>query len=417
MARRVVVTGMGLVSPVGTGVSTAWKHLLDGRCGVVSLDKSYSDLKIPCLVGARVTDFDVDAWIPKSHQSMMSPFIQFALAAAKQALDHAGWRPCTDDEKARSGVAVGAGFGSLQDLHQAGEILYRGGGYRKLSPKMMPRILVNLAAGQISIAHDLRGPNHCVSTACATGAHSIGDAYRFIKFGDADVMVAGGTEAAIEPISVALFSRLRALATNFNDRPAEASRPFDRDRNGFVIGEGAGMLVLESLDHAMARNAEPLAEVVGYGLAGDAYHATAPAEDARGVLQVMRTALRSAELSPSSVDYVNAHATSTPLGDRLENKALVELFGQNKNFAVSSNKGAIGHMLGASGAAEAVFTIMSIVDQVVPPTLNLHHMDSDEFSLNYVPLQPQQRRVETALCNSFGFGGTNACLVFRRFSK
>eukprot|EP00808_Paulinella_micropora_P008314 g60432.t1 len=416
MTRRVVVTGLGVVCPLGTGVRTAWRHLLDGRCGVGKLGSPYSELKLPCLVAARVPDFAVDDWVPKHSQSMTPPFIQYALAAAKQALDQAGWQPRTEQERERTGVAVGAGFGSLDDLHQAGQTLHHAGGYRKLSPKVIPRMLVNLAAGQISIAHGLCGPNHCVSTACATGAHSIGDAYRFVKYNDADVMVAGATEAAIDPISVALFARLRALATKFNEDPHEASRPFDKDRDGFVMGEGAGMLVLEELEHARSRGAQPLAEVVGYALGGDAHHATAPAEDASGAVRVMRTALASAQLPPSAVQYVNAHATSTPLGDRVENKALTEIFGQNKNFAVSSNKGAIGHMLGAAGAAEAVFTVMSILDQVAPPTLNLRQTDpSEEFTLNYVPLQPQERRITTAMSNSFGFGGTNACLVFKEF--
>lgn len=351
----------------------------------------------------------------------MAGFAQYAMAAAEEALDDAGWRPTSKSDLQATGVYIGSGIGSLDDAYDTA-IAFRDGGYRKVSPLFVPRLLINLAGGHISMRHGFMGPNHAATTACTTGVHAIGDAARLIAFDDADVMVAGGSESCIHPLAIAGFARARSLATLFNDRPQEASRPFDKDREGFVIGEGAGVVVLEELEHAKARGARIYAEIKGYGLSSDAYHMTAPREDGEGPLLAMRRALKHAQLPPSAIDYINAHATSTPLGDAAENRAIKQLMlgadgvDSASKVNVSSTKGAIGHLLGAAGAVEAIFTIMAIHENVVPPTLNLDNPGNpaEEFDCNYVPKKAQARRVDVALSNSYGFGGTNASLCVAR---
>ncbi|KAJ2525589.1 Mitochondrial beta-keto-acyl synthase, partial [Coemansia sp. RSA 1935] len=368
--------------------------------GIVPRTGTYSD-----------GQFDAQEWLAPGDTSRMAPFTQFATCAAQQALDDAEWTKVSDAQRERTGVCFGTGIGSLGDIEASHEQL-RTGGARKVSPMFVPRILCNMAAGNISIRHGFCGPNHAVSTACTTGAHAIGDAMRFIQFGDADVMVAGAAEAPLLPLALAGFSKIKALALGFNDRPHAASRPFDRARAGFVIGEGAAALVLEELEHARSRGARIYAEICGYGLSGDAHHITAPPQDGAGAQRAMRRALQTASLRAADIDYVNAHATSTPLGDAIENRAIKAVFGSAaSNLAVSSTKSATGHLLGAAGAIEAVFSVLAVAHDIAPPTLNLDNVDADAgFDLNYVPHTPQERPVRAAMTNSFGFGGTNASL-------
>ncbi|KAJ2141506.1 Mitochondrial beta-keto-acyl synthase [Coemansia sp. RSA 678] len=426
--RRVVVTGLGMVSPVGVGVKHAWNNILAGRSGIQSLVAAMPDAGFdaqPSQVAGIVPrtgtysdgQFDAQEWLAPGDTSRMAPFTQFATCAAQQALDDAEWTSVSDAQRERTGVCFGTGIGSLGDIETSHEQL-RTGGARKVSPMFVPRILCNMAAGNISIRHGFCGPNHAVSTACTTGAHAIGDAMRFIQFGDADVMVAGAAEAPLLPLALAGFSKIKALALGFNDRPHAASRPFDRARAGFVIGEGAAALVLEELEHARSRGARIYAEICGYGLSGDAHHITAPPQDGAGAQRAMRRALQTASLRAADIDYVNAHATSTPLGDAIENRAIKAVFGSDaSNLAVSSTKSATGHLLGAAGAIEAVFSVLAVAHDVVPPTLNLDDVDADAgFDLNYVPHTPQERPVRAAMTNSFGFGGTNASLVFAKLS-
>ncbi|KAJ2134962.1 Mitochondrial beta-keto-acyl synthase, partial [Coemansia sp. RSA 637] len=374
--------------------------------GIVPRTGTYSD-----------GQFDAQEWLAPGDTSRMAPFTQFATCAAQQALDDAEWTKVSDAQRERTGVCFGTGIGSLGDIEASHEQL-RTGGARKVSPMFVPRILCNMAAGNISIRHGFCGPNHAVSTACTTGAHAIGDAMRFIQFGDADVMVAGAAEAPLLPLALAGFSKIKALALGFNDRPHAASRPFDRARAGFVIGEGAAALVLEELEHARSRGARIYAEICGYGLSGDAHHITAPPQDGAGAQRAMRRALQTASLRAADIDYVNAHATSTPLGDAIENRAIKAVFGSAaSNLAVSSTKSATGHLLGAAGAIEAVFSVLAVAHDIAPPTLNLDNVDADAgFDLNYVPHTPQERPVRAAMTNSFGFGGTNASLVFAKLS-
>ncbi|KAG1459528.1 hypothetical protein G6F56_006144 [Rhizopus delemar] len=418
--KRVVVTGLGLVTPLGVGVKTAWKNLLEGQCGIVTLNEGFE--KLPVRIAAKVPQgpleqgqFTSSDWLDRGDDRIMAKFTQYAIAAARQALEDADWKPSDTFEKERTGVCIGSGMGSLEDIIDTSNA-YKTGGFKKVSPLFVPRILVNMAAGHLTMKYGFQGPNHAVSTACTTGAHAIGDAMRFIQYGDADVMVAGGTEASVHPLAVAGFARAKSLAANFEERPTEASRPFDKDRCGFVMGEGAGVVVLEEYEHAKKRGATIYAELKGYGLSGDAHHMTTPPPNGEGAVRSMQRALHAAQLTAADVDYVNAHATSTPVGDVAENRAIKSVFkGYWDQISVSSTKGATGHLLGAAGSVEAIFTIMSLRDNLIPPTLNLHSTsDSEEFNLNYVPLVTQEKEIRAAITNSFGFGGTNATLCFAK---
>lgn len=416
-ARRVVVTGLGLVTPLGVGAPTTWLQLTAGKVGTAALtDPRFSQM--PCRVAAAVPrgkeegQLDLSKHFSPSDLRTMTPAIAYALVAAQEAIENAGWKPECPTEQERTGVAVGMGMVDLDDVLTTGQALQQK--YSKVSPYFVPRILTNMAAGQISMKYSFQGPNHSVSTACATGAHAIGDAFRFIKHGSADVMVCGGTEASITPLGIAGFCRLRALATNFNDDPERASRPFDAKREGFVMGEGAGILVLEELEHALKRNANIYGEILGYGLSGDAYHYTAPREDGKGATRAMKMAIEEAQVSIEDVRYINAHATSTPLGDAIEVTAIKSLFEEHaENLHISSTKGAMGHLLGAAGAVEAILTILACHAGYIPPTANLED-PSPGLDLDFVPLESKawlqmaDRRI--ALTNSFGFGGTNATL-------
>jgi 3-oxoacyl-[acyl-carrier-protein] synthase II len=418
--RRVVVTGLGMVTPLACGVEPTWKRLIEGESGARRIENfDVSDLacKIACQVprgDGNDGTFNADQWMDPKEQRKVDPFIVYAVAAAKQALDDAGWHPESDDDQIATGVLVGSGIGGIGGIYDAA-ITLKEKGPRRVSPFFIPGRLINLASGHISIEHKLRGPNHAVVTACSTGAHAIGDAARLIALGDADVMVAGGTESSVHRLGMAGFIACRALSTGFNDEPQRASRPYDKDRDGFVMGEGAGVVVLEDLDHAKARGAKIHAEVIGYGLSGDAYHITSPPEDGNGAYRCMQMALKRAGLNAGDVDYVNAHGTSTPVGDEIELKALERLAGNGAaRLKMSSTKSAIGHLLGAAGAVEAIFCVLAMRDGVIPPTLNLDN-PSVETAIDLVPLKAKPAEVNVALSNSFGFGGTNASLVFRRY--
>jgi len=414
--RRVVVTGLGLVTPLACGVEESWSRLLAGKSGARPITKFKVD-DLPARIACDVprgdgTDgsFNPDQWVDPKEQRRVDDFIVFALAAAQQAVTDSGYVPKDEEERCRSGVLIGSGIGGLPGIEEAA-ILVHEKGPRRLSPFFIPGRLINLASGYASIRFGYKGPNHSVVTACATGAHAIGDAARLIALDDADVMLAGGTEAAISRLGMAGFAACRALSTGFNDTPEKASRPYDKDRDGFVMGEGAGVVILEELEHAKARGAKIYAEVKGYGLSGDAHHITAPAEDGDGGYRAMRMALKRADLTAADIDYVNAHGTSTPLGDEIELKAVERLFGNAAaKMSMSSTKSSIGHLLGAAGATEAIFSILAIRDQIVPPTLNLDHPSVDT-ELDLVPHKAKKREVKSALSNSFGFGGTNASLI------
>ncbi|CAI5703141.1 unnamed protein product [Peronospora effusa] len=418
-SRRVVVTGMGAVTPFGVGVKRSWEALLDSQCAIQAVD-ALADSGLQCTIGGAVPRgegigaFRTKDWINLQKVRYQEPdFIAFTLAAAAEALKDSGWSPQSDEERERAGVAIGAGTGNIQEVMDVGQLI-REKKYRRVSPFFVTRFLTNLAAGHVSIEHGLKGPNHSCATACATGSHSIGDATNLVRHGYADVMVAGGSEGCLDAISVCAFLRAQALSTKFNDRPQEASRPFDSQRDGFVMGEGAGIVVLEEYEHAKKRGAEIYAEVRGYGLSGDSNHITAPHESGDGARRAMQSAMTQSGLALSDVGYINAHATSTPLGDRAENTAVKKLFGIHASrLGVSSTKGAIGHLLGAAGAVEAIFAIKALRDNVMPPTLNLTET-TEEFSLNYVPNQPQEKELRAVLSNSFGFGGTNASLLFTK---
>jgi 3-oxoacyl-[acyl-carrier-protein] synthase II len=417
--RRVVVTGMGMVTPLGCGVEPTWRRLIAGESGARKVEKfDVSDLaaKIACQIprgdGSDGT-YNPDYWMEPKEQRKVDEFIVFALCAARQALDHAGWRPTSYDDQITTGVMIGSGIGGIEGIADTAIVL-RDKGPRRVSPFFIPGRLINLASGYVSIAFGLKGPNHAVVTACSTGAHAIGDAARLIALGDADVMVAGGTESPIGRLAMAGFCACRALSTSFNDDPTRASRPYDRDRDGFVIGEGAGVVVLEDLAHARKRGAKIYAELIGYGLSGDAYHITAPAEDGDGALRCMTAAIRRAGISPAEIDYINAHGTSTPIGDEIELNAVHRLVGNAAGrISMSSTKSAIGHLLGAAGAVEAIFSILAMHDQIAPPTINLDN-PSVETVIDLVPHHARKRGIDIVLSNSFGFGGTNASLVFRR---
>ena len=416
--RRVVITGLGLVTPLGCGVEASWSRLLQGKSGARRIEEfDVSDLT--CQIGCFVPrgplsegKFDPNDWMEPKEQRKVDDFIIFAMGAADQALQDAGWKADTPEKQERTGVLIGSGIGGLDGIAET-SILLKEKGPRRVSPFFIPGRLINLASGYVSIKHGLKGPNHAVVTACSTGAHAIGDAARLIALGDADVMVAGGTESPLCRLSVAGFAACRALCTTFNDQPTKASRPYDKDRDGFVMGEGAGIVVLEPLEHAKARGARIYAEVIGYGLSGDAYHITAPSEDGDGAYRSMQMALKRAGIQPSDIQYVNAHGTST-MGDEIELAAVERLFGNAAGkLAMSSTKSAIGHLLGAAGAVEAIFSVLAMRDNIAPPTLNLDN-PSVSTAIDLVPHEAKKRNIDTALSNSFGFGGTNASLVLRR---
>ena len=417
--RRVVVTGMGIACPLGLGVEHVWQRLLRGESGIGSI-QSFDTSDIPAKIAGQLPKgtraeggLDMAEWIPTKDLKKMDRFIQFALIAATEAVEDSGWVATTDEDQWNTGVMIGSGIGGLETIFEAAQLLQEGK-IRRLSPFFIPSALINLASGHVSIKYGFKGPNHAVVTACATGVHAIGDAARLISFGDADVMVAGGAESAVNIIGMAGFCASRALSTGFNDTPTRASRPWDKDRDGFVMGEGAGVVVLEEYEHAKKRGAKIYAEIAGYGLSGDAHHITAPAEGHDGAFRAMKAAFRNGSVTPEQVGYVNAHGTSTPLGDDLELEAVERFFGdQGSKIAMSSTKSATGHLLGAAGAIEAVFSILAIRDQVAPPTLNLEN-PSRESIIDRVALQAQPRKIEAALSNSFGFGGTNASILFKK---
>ena len=421
MMRRVVVTGLGMVTPLACGVEPTWQRLLAGQSGIKRIEKfDISDLPSKIAGQVRRGDgsdgtFNPDQCMEPKEQRKVDDFILFAMGAAKQALDDAGWHPREYEEQITSGVMIGSGIGGVEGIAETA-LLLRDRGPRRVSPFFITGRIINLAAGYVSIAHSLKGPNHAVVTACSTGAHAIGDAGRLIALGDADVMVAGGTESPVNRISFAGFAAARALSTGFNETPERASRPYDRDRDGFVMSEGAGAVVLEEYEHAKRRGARIYAELIGYGLSGDAFHITAPAADGDGALRCMKAALRRADISAGEVDYINAHSTSTQLGDEIELKAVERLVGNAAaDISMSSTKSSIGHLLGAAGTVEAIFCLLAIRDQVVPATINLDN-PSVATALDLVPHKPRKRSVNIALSNSFGFGGTNASLVFRRMT-
>jgi 3-oxoacyl-[acyl-carrier-protein] synthase II len=405
-----------MVTPLGCGVKATWDRLVAGESGIRSI-QSFDVSDLPAKIGGQVPRgetssglFNADDWVPPKDQRKMDEFIVFGMAAAAQAVEDSGWKPEADEDRERTGVLIGSGIGGLKTIYDASATLIEKGP-RRISPFFIPSALINLASGQVSIKYGFKGPNHSVVTACSTGAHAIGDASRLIQLGDADVMVAGGAEAAICRLGMAGFAAARALSTGFNDTPEKASRPWDKDRDGFVMGEGAGCVVLEEYEHAKKRGAKIYAEVIGYGLSGDAHHITAPAEDGNGGFRSMKAALRSAKANVDDIDYVNAHGTSTPLGDEIELGAVKRLFGDHAyKLSMSSTKSSIGHLLGAAGAVEAIFCILAIRDQVAPPTLNLTN-PSNGCDIDLVPHQAKQRKIKKALSNSFGFGGTNASLV------
>lgn len=416
--RRVVITGMGLVTPLGVGVDVVWQRLLNSESGagqIKKIDTTDLPVKIACEVplGAAVPDFNADDWVPPKEQRRVDDFIIFGLSAAEQALTDAGWKPEGEEDRLRTGVLTGSGIGGLPSIEAAAITLHEKGP-RRISPFFIPGSLINLLSGNISIRYGFKGPNHALVTACSTGAHAIGDAARMIMLDDADVMVAGGAEAAISRLGMAGFAASKALSSKFQDEPKRASRPYDKRRDGFVMGEGSGIVILEELEHAKARGAKIYAEVSGYGLTGDAYHITAPAPDGDGGFRAMQAALKRAKLNPEDIDYINAHGTSTPLGDEIEVSAVKRLFGNAANqLSMSSTKSAIGHLLGAAGSVEAIFSILAMNQNVAPPTLNLDD-PSDGLNMDLVPHTPKERPIRAVLSNSFGFGGTNASLVLTK---
>ena len=418
--RRVVITGLGLVSPLASGVEETWKRLVAGESGARRITEFEVD-DLACQIACRIPigdgsngTFNPDLHMEPKEQRKVDPFIVYAVGAADQALDDANWHPESDEDQVRTGVLIGSGIGGIEGIVEAGYTL-RDKGPRRISPFFIPGRLINLASGHVSIKHGLRGPNHSVVTACATGTHAIGHAARLIAFGDADVMVAGGTESPVSRISLAGFAACKALSTKRNDDPTAASRPYDNDRDGFVMGEGAGVVVLEELEHALARGAKIYAEVIGYGLSGDAFHITAPTESGEGAERCMVAALKRAEITPDQIDYINAHGTST-MADTIELGAVERVVGDAASkVSMSSTKSSIGHLLGAAGAAEAIFSTLAIRDNIAPPTLNLDN-PAVETKIDLVPHKARERKIDIALSNSFGFGGTNASLILRRYS-
>ncbi len=415
--RRVVVTGMGMVTPLGSGVDRNWRQLIAGKSGISRIE-NFDVSDISCQIAGQVPGADVDGglnlddWIDSREQRKQDRFIQLGLAAACQAVQDSGWMPEDRESQNRTGVMIGSGIGGLESIVITDRLMHEKGP-RRVSPFFIPSALINLISGHVSIRYGFRGPNHAVVTACSTGAHAIGDAARMVALDDADVMVAGGAEAAVCRIGMAGFAAARALSTSYNDSPQQASRPWDKGRDGFVMGEGAGIVVLEELEHAKARGASIYAEVKGYGMSGDAHHITAPAEDGDGGFRAMQAALKRAGLNPDMIDYVNAHGTSTPLGDLIEAKAVARLLGDAAELvSVSSTKSATGHLLGAAGAIEAIYAIKTVETGDLPPTLNLNDPEDTVAGMDLVPLKSRNRKVRNAMSNSFGFGGTNASLVF-----
>ncbi len=418
--RRVVVTGLGIVSPLGVGVDHVWGRLVAGDSGIVTIDKfDISDL--PSKIAGQLPPgskaegkWTADEWVEPKDQRKMDPFIAYGLAAADMAMEDSGWTPESDEQRWRSGVLIGSGIGGLPGISE-GSVTLHERGPRRISPFFIPANLINLVAGQVSIRHGLMGPNHAVVTACASGTHAIGDAARLIMLDDADVMVAGGAEAAICRIGFAGFSAARALSTSYNDTPQKASRPWDKGRDGFVMGEGAGIVILEELEHAKKRGAKIYGEIIGYGMSGDAYHVTSPPPDGSGGYRAMQAAMKRAELNPEDIDYINAHGTSTPVGDEIELAAVKRLFGDHAyNLTMSSTKSAIGHLLGAAGAVEAIFSIKALQTGIAPPTLNLES-PSESCDIDLAANKAKERKIDAVLSNSFGFGGTNASLIVSRF--
>ncbi|MEM7505508.1 MAG: beta-ketoacyl-ACP synthase II [Pseudomonadota bacterium] len=417
--RRVVVTGLGMLSPLACGVETTWERILAGKSGAGQI--AYFDAgHLPCQIACEIPlgdgsdgSFNADDWVPAKERRKIDRFITYALTAADMAVKDAGWMPEDDEARERTGVLIGSGVGGIESIGETAVTL-KEKGHRRVSPFFIPGALINLCSGHVSIKYGFKGPNHAVVTACSTGAHAIGDAARLIGLGDAEVMLAGGSESPVCELSVAGFAACKALSTGYNDAPETASRPYDRGRDGFVMGEGAGVVVLEEYEHARARGAKIYAEILGYGLSGDAYHITAPAPDGDGGFRSMKAALRNAGLEPSAIDYVNAHGTSTPLGDEIELQAVTRLLGnQVGGVTMSSTKSSTGHLLGAAGAIEAIFSILAIRDNVAPPTLNLED-PSVETEIDLSPLKKTEREINVALSNSFGFGGTNASVIFGR---
>ena len=416
--RRVVVTGMGMVTPLGADVEVTWQNILAGKSGAARIEKfDVSDL--PCKIASQIKrgdgtngTFSPDAWMEPKEQRKVDDFIIYAMAAAGQAIKHSGWEPKTEADRDNTGVLIGSGIGGIEGIAEAALVL-KERGPRRISPFFIPGRLINLASGYVSIQYGFKGPNHSVVTACSTGAHAIGDAGRLIALGDADVMVAGGTESPINRLSIAGFSACKALSTSYNDTPEKASRPYDKDRDGFLMGEGAGVVVLEEYEHAKARGAKIYAELIGYGLSGDAFHITAPSEDGNGAFRCMSMAIKRAGISANDIDYINAHGTST-MADTIELGAVERVVGNAAaKISMSSTKSEIGHLLGAAGSVEAIFSILAIRDQIAPPTINLDN-PSVETPIDLVPHTARKREVNVVLSNSFGFGGTNASLIFRR---
>ncbi len=418
--RRVVVTGIGAVTPLYSNAEGTWKKLINGESGLGNIT-IFDPAESPCKIAGEVkfgTEegmLNIDSYVDVKEQKKMDRFIHLAIAAAEQAIADSGWKAESEEQKYRTGVMIGSGIGGLPAIEKT-SVLMKERGIRKISPFFIPQSLINLASGQVSIKHGFMGPNHAVVTACATGAHAIGDSARMIEYGDVDIMVAGGAESAICEVGIGGFAALRALSTSFNENPAAGSRPWDKARDGFVMGEGAGIVVLEELEHAKKRGAKIYAEVAGYGLSGDAYHITAPESSGRGSTYAMKLALKHAGTNPEDIDYINAHGTSTPLGDEIEVGAVKKVFGDHAHkLSMSSTKSSIGHLLGAAGAVEAIFSIQAIRDNVAPPTLNLEN-PSEGCDIDLVAKKAKQRKIDVAMSNSFGFGGTNACLVLKRFS-
>ena len=420
--RRVVVTGVGMVSPLGCGAEASWQRLLAGQSGGAKIE-AFETSDLACRIACQIPrgdgsdgSFNPDQWMEPKEQRKVDPFIVYAMTAATQALQDAAWKPQTADEQNATGVLIGSGIGGIGGIYDASITLYEKGP-RRVSPFFIPGRIINLASGYVSIEHGLKGPNHAVVTACSTGAHAIGDAARLIAYGDAEVMLAGGTESPINRLSLAGFAACRALSTNFNDDPTRASRPYDRDRDGFVMGEGAGVVVLEEHAHAKARGARIYAEVIGYGLSGDAYHITAPTPDGDGAYRCMSMAMKRAGIQPGEIDYINAHGTSTPLGDEIELGAVERMLGNAASkTSMSSTKSSTGHLLGAAGAIEAIFSILAIRDNIVPPTINLDN-PSVETAIDLVPHTARKREINVALSNSLGFGGTNASVIVQRVAN
>lgn len=416
--RRVVVTGIGAVTPLACGIKKTWTRLINGESGLGNITL-FDPSEVACRIAGQVKEgtgedeFDINKYVDVKEQRKMDRFIQFAIAASEEAIKDSGWVANSEEEKFRTGVMIGSGIGGLPSIERT-TLLMKEKGVKKISPFFIPASLINLASGQVSIKHGFMGPNHAVVTACATGSHAIGDSARMIEYGDVDVMVCGGAEATICEVGIGGFAALRALSTNFNDNPTAGSRPWDENRDGFVMGEGAGIVVLEEYEHAKKRGATIYGEVIGYGMSGDAYHITAPESSARGAIRAMTMALKHSNINVEDVDYINAHGTSTPMGDEIEIHGIKQLFGDHAyKLSVSSTKSSIGHLLGAAGAVEAIFSLLAIRDGVVPPTLNLDN-PSPSCDIDLTPKVAKNKNIDIALSNSFGFGGTNACLVFRK---